>query len=277
MGQDCLDPRAFSYLADWLRLRSGLMLFEQPADFCAGRLLPVMRRFGFRTLTDLVDELPHDSAALSAAVIEAMTVGDTSFFRDESVFLALRDTVLPALISRRAAQKRLNIWSAACAGGQEVCSLAILLEDFGLSAGGWTIRLLGTDISSDAIDKARTAVYRNDEVIRGLSPRHRDRYFLPDDNGWQLHDTLQQMTAFHVRNLLEPFDSIAEGMDIILCRNVLMYLDRPLRCSVVSRLTEKLADDGVFLLGAGEMLPLQGSLRPLSLAAPGFYARIPLH
>lgn len=276
MAAEGLDRQAFAYLADWIRQRSGLMLYELPADFSACRLQAVMRRFGFRSLAELVEELPHDSAALSIAVTGAMTVGDTVFFRDANVFVALRDVVLPALIARRAAEKKLNIWCAACAGGQEVYSLAILLADFGLTAAGWTISLSGTDLRADAIEAARVGLYRDEELASGVSVRHRNSYFIRKGDGWQVCELLRNACVFNVCNLLQPFDAHAAACDLIMCRNVLMYFDSPSRSSVVRRLTKCLHSGGVLVLGAGEMLPAGEFLHSLPLSAPGFYAAGPL-
>src|SRR5665213_4392894 len=110
-----MNPDDVAYLAQMLRRRSGLVLPQAKAKLIETRLAPVMRRFGFKDAESLVRELRHGRDALARAVTEAMTTNESSFFRDRAVFDQFRDVVLPELMTRRAATRRLRIWSAACA------------------------------------------------------------------------------------------------------------------------------------------------------------------
>src|SRR5215831_8660258 len=136
-----MKPDDFVFLADLVRRRSGLVLPTNKVSLIEGRLGSVMRRFGFRSLPALISELRHGHDTLARTVAEAMTTNESSFFRDKVVFDKFRDLVLPPLLSARAASKRLRIWSAACAAGQEAYSVAMILSDLRLQAKGWSIDL----------------------------------------------------------------------------------------------------------------------------------------
>src|SRR5438552_12485698 len=127
-----MRPEDFSFLARIVRRRSGLVLPTHKASLIEGRLSIVMRRFGFRTPSALIDELRHGRDTLARAVTEAMTTNESYFFRDRTAFEKFRDVVLPPLLEERATGKRLRIWSAACAAGQEAYSIAMLLNDLKL-------------------------------------------------------------------------------------------------------------------------------------------------
>jgi chemotaxis methyl-accepting protein methylase len=163
-----MKPDDFAFLAQLLRRRSGLMLGQPKPNHVESRLAPVMRRFGFKDIASLMAELRVGRDALARAVTEAMTTNESSFFRDRAAFELFRERVLPELIARRAATKRLRLWSAACAAGQEAYSLAMILDDFKLTAKGWTVGLIATDISADMIARAEQGLYSHFEVQRGL-------------------------------------------------------------------------------------------------------------
>lgn len=268
----CLDRDSFGYLADWLRQRTGLRLDGLPTDFISNRLALVARRFGFHTFAALIADLPDAGPVLSSAVLEAFVVSDTAFFRDAEVFWALRDQVLPGLIAKRAGDKTLRIWSAACAGGQEVWSIAILLSDLGLCAAGWRIELIASDLSAPAIEQVEAGLYSDTEVEHGLTPRHLQEYFLQTDDGWRVRDDLRQMVSFRVFNLCDGFDWLGT-LDIVFCRHVLMYFDLPCRCDVLAKIAAQMAPDGVLVTGSTEMVPPMTRFYSICRSAPGVYAK----
>src|SRR6185437_10056314 len=149
-----MHPADFAFLARLVQRRAGLVLTENRRGLIERRLEPVMRRFGFKDLAQLLAELRLGREALAAAVTDAMTINESSFFRDAAIFQRLSRDILPELMARRAGEKRLRIWSAACAAGQEAYSLAMVLDNLGLAAEGWTVDLIATDISADAIARA---------------------------------------------------------------------------------------------------------------------------
>lgn len=261
----------FLFLARLVRRRSGVVLSEGKGEWLEQRLKPVMRRFGFRDLAALLKDLRLGHDALAAAVTEAMTVNETSFFRDAHQFARLKDQVLPPLLAAHGRRKRLRLWSAACAGGQEAWSLAMMLD--GLALEGWTIDLIATDISGEAIARAEAGRYSQFEVMRGLSLEDVARHFRPLEQGFMVSERLKRMVTFRKFNLLDSFGWL-DDVDIVLCRNVLMYFDRAARLSVLERLAETLSPDGVLLLGDTETVQGLSDLYQELPGGAGFYTKI---
>jgi chemotaxis protein methyltransferase CheR len=245
-----MAPEDFQFLARLLRRRSGLLLTLDKRALLARRLEPVMRRFDFKDMGSLIVELRAGREALAEAVTEAMTVNESSFFRDPALFVALRDTVLPRLIAARAGDKRLRIWSAAAAAGQEAYSIAILLTEMGLAREGWSIELIATDLSGEAIVRAQAGCYAGYEIERGLDA-HAMRYFRRDRDDWLVDASLRRMITFRRFNLLDSFGWL-DDLDMVFCRNVLMYFDRATRLDVLARIAETMATDGLLVLGDNE-------------------------
>jgi chemotaxis protein methyltransferase CheR len=261
-----------AYLAQMLRRRSGLT-FTQPKPHVIGsRLAPVMRRFGFKDLHSLVSELRHGRDALARAVTEAMTTNESSFFRDRATFEQFRDTVLPALMQRRAAAKKLRIWCAACAAGQEAYSIAMLFDDLKLRADGWMTDIIATDISSEMVERAEQGLYSHFEVQRGLPIRRLVENFTQEGSNWRINEPLRRMVTFRQFNLLDSFGWL-DDIDIVFCRNVLMYFDNKTKVGVLDKIAEVLVPDGYLLLGPIETAQgMSNEYEPLN-GAPGVYVK----
>jgi chemotaxis protein methyltransferase CheR len=181
-----------------------------------------------------------------------MTTNESSFFRDQVPFEQFRDIVLPALLARRAGTRRLRIWCAACAAGQEAYSLAMILDDRKLSAQGWTVDLIATDLNSEMIARAEEGLYSAFEVQRGLSMRLLATHFTEENGYWRVGEALRRMVTFRQFNLLDSFGWLDE-LDVIFCRNVLMYFDQRTKTQVLDRIAEVLAPDGALVLGPTEI------------------------
>ena len=243
----------FAFLARLLRRRSGLVLTQDKTALFHRRLGPVLRRFGFKDLPALIRQLRLGQEALAAAVTEAMTVNETSFFRDDAAFAQLRELVLPKLLAARGGDKRLRIWSAAAAAGQEIYSIAMLLDEMGLAAQGWTIDLIATDISRDAVDRAQMGHYSSFEVQRGLTLERLSRYFTNEpDGGFTIAERLRRQVTFRQFNLLDSFGWL-DDLDLVLCRNVLLYFDHATKHSVLERMADSMRDGALLLLGKTEV------------------------
>jgi len=246
-----MAPEDFQFLARLLRRRSGLSLTLDKRALLSRRLAPVMRRFDFKDVESLIVELRAGREALAEAVTEAMTVNESSFFRDPALFATLRDKVLPRLLSARAGTKRLRLWSAAAAAGQEAYSIAILLTEMGLQRDGWSIEIIATDLSSEAVMRAEAGCYAACEIERGLDA-HAMRYFRRHRDEWLVDASLRRMITFRHFNLLDSFGWL-DDLDIVFCRNVLMYFDRATRLDVLARIAETMAPDGLLILGENEV------------------------
>jgi chemotaxis protein methyltransferase CheR len=248
-----MAPEDISFLAQLVRRRSGLVLPAHKAHLIEGRLATVMRRFGFRTPDALIQELRHGRDTLARAVTEAMTTNESSFFRDRAAFEQFRDIVLPRLLEARIASRRLRIWCAACAAGQEAYSVAMLLDDQKLAAKGWAIDLIATDLSAEMIARAEDGLYSHFEVQRGLAIRRLVANFDQDGDNWRVHENLRRMVSFRQFNLLDSYGWL-DDLDVVFCRNVLMYFDQKTKVSVIEKIAEMLMPDGALLLGHTENL-----------------------
>jgi len=246
-----MTPGDFETLARTVRRRAGILLTFDRAAMAARRLAPVMRRFDFQTEAELIAELRLGRAALADAVTEAMLVNESSFFRDVTPFLHFRDRLLPRLAAARGRDKRLRLWSAACACGQEAYSIAILLADSGLARQGWNLELIATDLSFEAIARAEAGRFSAGEIARGLDG-HALRWFRRDGGDWVADEALRRMISFRRFNLLDSFGWL-DDLDVIFCRNVLMYLEPAVRADVLGRMAEILAPDGALILGETEL------------------------
>jgi chemotaxis protein methyltransferase CheR len=262
----------FKFLAEVLRHRSGLVLPQQKSHLAESRLRPVVRRFGFKDVPALIAELRHGHEALADAVTEAMTTNDSAFFRDRKTFEEFRDIVLPQLLIRRAATKKLRLWCAACAAGQEAYSIAMLLNEAKLAAKGWSIDLIASDINSLMVGRAQEGLYSQFEVQRGLPIRKLVSNFTQEGMHWRIREELRAMVSFRIFNLLDSPHWLGE-LDVVFCRNVLMYFDQKTRRHVLKSIARVLKPDGSLLVGPMESLAsLTEDFVPVE-HAPGLYFR----
>ncbi|HTQ12727.1 MAG TPA: protein-glutamate O-methyltransferase CheR [Rhizomicrobium sp.] len=259
-------------LAELLNRRSGLVIGADKARLIESKLAPVARRFGFRNCAEMLGELPWPQEELAEAITEAMTTNESSFFRDRVPFDHFRARILPELCAARAGKKRLRIWCAAAATGQEAYSLAMILAETGLIADGWKVDLIATDLSRAAIARAREGVYSQYEAQRGLSVQTLVENFTQEGTNWRIGERLRRMVSFRSFNLLDHYGWLGD-IDVVFCRNVLMYLDAHIKAAVLDRISATLAPDGWLILGAKESAPgweadaVRGVYRGMRMAA----------
>jgi chemotaxis protein methyltransferase CheR len=239
-------------LAGLLEARTGQQLTMSRRWRIETALSALLRERGIATLDELITILVmNKEPGLSNQVVEALLNNETYFFRDRTPFDTISKYALPALAAKRASKKRLRIWSAGCSTGQEVYSLAMLFADDAENWKGWTIDILGTDVSGCVIDRARSGVYSQFEVQRGLAITQTIRWFEECGDGWRIAEPLRKHVRFQVHNLLEQPPQPG-GFDIVLCRNVLLYLCSEKKALAFDRLSSAMTDDGWLMLGAGE-------------------------
>jgi len=230
-----------------------------------------MRERGIGTLDELITILVMgEQPNLSQRVIEALLNNETYFFRDRAPFDLLQRYALPELAKRRVQSKRLRIWSAGCSTGQEVYSLAMLFAEEPQKWGGWTIDILGTDVSTSCVDRARDGTYSQFEVQRGLGINQMIKWFEECADGWRAIEQLRKPVRFQVQNILEP-PTHPGGFDIVLCRNVLLYLNPEKKTLAFERIASAMAEDGWLMLGAGETVIGQTSKLGADVGARGLY------
>jgi chemotaxis protein methyltransferase CheR len=242
----------FAIFARILKERSGLMMTEEKSYLLDSRLMPVAAKHGHASVGQLAAALRLGGDALLVRdIIEAMTTNESFFFRDTRPFEQFRTIVLPELLQARASTRRLRLWCAACAAGQEPYSLAMILADETARLAGWQVTLLASDISGEMVARAHAANYSQFEVGRGLPLKYLVRYFDPDSDRWQLKPELRKMVQFRTINLLDDLTSLGR-FDAIFCRNVLIYFDQPTKASILERVAGMLPPDGFLCLGGSE-------------------------
>ena len=248
-----LGASELQWLRHMVRARTGVVLEDDKVYLVEARLAALADREGFSGVRDLLTGLRMEETdgALHRAVIESLLVAETSFFRDVHPFDALRERILPELIARRASQRTLHLWCAACSSGQEPYSLAILLREHFPQLADWNVRLIASDVSHGILRRARDGAYTALEVNRGLPASLLVRWFEKTGERWRVRDEIRDMIEFRELNLAAPWPSLPL-MDLVLLRNALLYFDDPLRRAVYQRVAKTLATDGVLLLGAGE-------------------------
>ena len=258
-------------LAGLLEARTGQQLTMSRRWRIETALSSLLRERGIPTLDELITILvmgrePH----LATQVVEALLNNETYFFRDRTPFDLIARAALPKLAERRKDSRRLRVWSAGCSTGQEAYSLAMMFAEDPQTWAGWTIDILGTDVSEGAVQRARDSIYTPFEVQRGLGIQQMIRWFEEVDGQWRAVEALRRAVRFQVHNLLEPAPHPGQ-FDIVLCRNVLLYLNVERRGLVFDRIAGAMAPDGWLMLGAGETVIGQTVRFAADVAARGLY------
>lgn len=258
--------------------RTGLHYYTDKPALLEKIVAARMSALGCRGYLDYLEHL--DDEALGAAewreLESAVTIGETFFFRYAEQFRALEATILPELLARLRGVRVLRIWSVGCSNGAEPYSLAIVLQQLLDRRGedGWTIEILGTDISTRALEQARQAEF-GWWALRDLTPRQRAEWFVPVVEGrtWRLKDCYRQMVRFRHANIMDlPHGRGPAGpFDLVLCRNVLIYFDPVQVARLVREMAQRMTAGGWMLVGHSEpMEHFESFMQPVRL--PGTMA-----
>ena len=260
-----MNQQDFETLTGLVKDRSGIVLTKEKSYLLESRLLPLARKRGMASLDELVAAIRNKrDARLISAVTEAMTTNESSFFRDIRPFDIFRKVVLPEMLESRAAKRGIRIWCAACSTGQEPYSLAICLREEAAKLTGWRTEIIGTDLSTEVLEKAKVGLYSQFEVQRGMPIQLLMKYFSQVNETWQISPQIRAMVRFRPLNLLESFSGL--GMfDIVFCRNVLIYFDNPTKKAVLEKIARIMPADGkLFLGGAETVIGVTKAFRPVS-------------
>jgi chemotaxis protein methyltransferase CheR len=270
-----MTPHDYEYLRSLLKARSGLMLSAEKHYLVESRLLPVARKAGLFNLTGLVSRLKApDAEPLIIEVVEAMTTNESFFFRDKVPFDHFRETIIPTLLATRAASRRIRIWCAAASTGQEPYTLAICLKEMGKELRGWRVEILATDLSTEVLEKAKSGIYTQFEVQRGLPVLSLIKYFSQLGELWQIAPEIRGMVKYLPLNLLHDFSQLGK-FDVVLCRNVLIYFDQATKTDVLDRIAGVTEGDGYLVLGGAEtVVGLSEKFKPVT-DKRGLYAPYP--
>ncbi len=244
-----LTDEDVSLVLHHVREEAGLVFEPEKRYLVENRVEKLALSLGMET-RPMLQALRDGDSSLRAQVAEAMAIQETYFFRDPWFFESLRSDVLPTLLRRRASECTLRVWSAACATGQEVWSVAMLLAQLP-ELSGWDIEITGSDFSPAALEKAASGRYNHMEVNRGLPARELATHFRRDGLMWEIGPELRRQVRFCVINLIDAWPDLPL-FDIVLMRNVLIYFDAGARRDVLQRARATMRQDGFLFLGGGE-------------------------
>jgi len=245
-----ITSRDFDYVRKLALESSALAIGPGKEYLVESRLNVLASSEGFSSLHHLIQGLHLDrSGNLKRKVVEALMTHETTFFRDVRPFETLRRVIVPAMIMQRASERSLNIWCAGCSAGQETYSIAMLLLENFPALAGWTVYLMGSDISKRVIDRARSGRYTQLEVNRGLPANLLVKYFQKAKGEWQINGSVRRMAAFQEINLAGAWPRLPP-MDIIFLRNVLIYFDAETRTDILRR-AHRLLNPDVYLFPGG--------------------------
>ena len=260
-----MTPLEYDFLRRLLKERSGLVLSADKQYLVESRLTPLVRKAGLQSFGELVQRLKGVNAdGLIVEVVEAMMTNESFFFRDKIPFEHFRETILPALLVARAAQKRIRIWCAAASTGQEPYSIAMCLKEAASKVAGWRVDIVATDLSTEVLEKAKAGIYSQFEVQRGLPIQMLVKYFTQISETWQIAPDIRAMVQFRPLNLLGDLSGLGT-FDVVFCRNVLIYFDQQTKVHVLERLARMIERDGYLVLGAAEtVVGLTDSFKPFA-------------
>jgi chemotaxis protein methyltransferase CheR len=245
-----LQATDFSFVTQMVRQRSSIDLQPGKEYLVESRLAPIARSLGEKDVGGLVARLRKGDAALSDAVVDALTTNETSWFRDTHPFDVFTQHLLPEVV-KTSASRQIVIWSAACSSGQEAYSLAMLLLDWLPAHPGHNARIIGTDISSKMVERARLARFSQLEVNRGLRAPYLVKYFDQVGRDWVLRPAVRDLCRFERSNLALPPTNVPT-CDVVFLRNVLIYFDLETKRVVLSHVRRVLRPGGFLVLGGAE-------------------------
>ena len=253
-----VKPEEFKTLSGYIHNISGIYLDSSKAYLVETRLGNLLKDLDCVSFADLHQKAQADaSKRIQNKIIDAITTGETLFFRDLAPFDLLQHKILPDLIDRKKKSGLsivpIRIWSAACSSGQEIYSVAIVLKELLGDLSKYQIRLLGTDISDEAVARASYGHYNQFEIERGLPKDKLTKYFTQIKGEWKIRDEIRALATFRKLNLMDNFITLGK-FDIIFCRNVAIYFTDQERIKLFKKLEGNLEQKGYLVIGSTESL-----------------------
>jgi len=234
----------------------GLVYYRDKENELCRKIDKAVKRSGaadYREYLMMIRNYRHEISKEFDNLVSELTIGETHFFRDEKLFMGIKDTVLPAVIEKNKNRKRLWIWSAGCATGEEAYSISILINRyFSHRLQDWDLRITGTDINRDFLHQAINGVY-TEWSFRGTPGEIKQNCFYQDEKAWHIHPEHRKNVFFQYHNLVSmPVPSIFHNLfsfDIIFCRNVMIYFDSKIIQKLIHKFQESLMPDGWLVVG----------------------------
>jgi len=244
----------FNHLCALVDKHTGIQLAEGKEDMLYGRLSRRIRKVGLSSFKTYIDLLERDEGGDEfGEFINAVTTNLTSFFRESHHFDYLKNTLLPALIKKNTVSRRIRIWSAGSSTGEEPYSIAMIVAE--TMPPGWDVKILATDLDTDVLAHGERGIY-DDSRIEDLDKSVVKRWFVKNSNQpgkVRVKPELQALIYFRHLNLLQDWP-MKGPIDIIFCRNVIIYFDLPTKQKLVDRYADMLPDDGHLFLGHSEAM-----------------------
>lgn len=253
-----MEREMFEFFTTLVERVSGISYKEGKEYLLESRLNELALSLGFKSVRDLYELVKKKPEyKLISEIVDALTTNETYFFRDPHVFESIRNYIIPELIKKRETEKKLSIWSAACSTGQEPYSIGMLIyEHFNSYLKSYTFEIYASDISKKSVEKAKTGIYNQIEVNRGLPVTFLIKYFKQEGAHWRIDDRIKNMVKFDILNLLEISQKLRNSFDLILCRYVLIYFSDQTKQKVFRDVWNFLKPGGYLILGATEIAPL---------------------
>jgi len=252
-----LPEDVFRLLRDFIHDYCGLFFDDGSKFLLERRLNRRLEQHQLKSFEEYYHFLRYDRKREEEIVVlvDNLTTNETYFFREVAQLKAFSDEILPELRSRNAGKKSLRIWSAGCSTGEEPYTIAILLLESGNWWRDWQVEIMGSDINQRVLHTARKGMYKKGSH-RATPPDMLRKYFVEEGKGdYRINDAVRQLVSFSYVNLLDPFKtSLIRDLDIIFCRNVIIYFDRNAKKKVIETFYDKLQEGGYLLLGHSESL-----------------------
>ena len=244
----------FNQLCKLVNQHTGIQLAAGKEDMLYGRLSRRIRKLGLPSFKAYIQLLKKDEQSDEfGEFVNAVTTNLTSFFRENHHFDYLKQTALPELMKRNSDTKRIRIWSAGCSTGEEPYSIAMTVAE--TMPPGWDVKILATDLDTDVLQHGETGIY-DESRIEGLSKATVKRWFVRNKqqpSKVRVQPELQRLIYFKQLNLLQQWP-MKGPIDIIFCRNVIIYFDMPTKQTLMERYAKMLVDNGHLFLGHSEAM-----------------------
>lgn len=269
-----LTTNDFEFIRDLVRTRSAIVLEDNKGYLVEARLELLMRKLNITSLNDLIKSVRvNQNSQLADQVINAMTTNETSFFRDSHPFEMLKKEIIPNLIKEKQKEKTLKIWCGAASSGQEPYTIAMILkEHFAKELDGWSVSIIATDLSTDILSKAKSGVYSQLEVNRGLPAIFLVKYFEKKGLEWEIKPDVRNLIDFKIMNLIGNWIPMS-NIDIVFLRNVLIYFDQDTKKNILNKISKIIQPDGYLFLGSAEtLLNLNVPFERISKDASSYYS-----
>jgi chemotaxis protein methyltransferase CheR len=252
-----LTASQFSAISETVKGLCGIHLHEGKMALVKARLNKRLRALGLTSYGQYVERIRQDAGGTEVAtMLDALSTNHTYFFREPQHFEVLRRSVIPDLLDRRRRDRRLRIWSAGCSSGEEPYSIAMTLKEAVGDLGAWDVGILATDLSRRMLRMAQEGIYPEERLRETPSPRVVEHFSCLRGGSRRLYrvsDALRRMVHFAWLNLVDPWPMKGE-FDVIFCRNVMIYFDKPTQARLIERFWNQMARGGTLFVGHSESL-----------------------